>query len=199
MILHDGLVALGQTLPLDAEERLAAYLALLVKWNRSYNLTAIRNPDDMVTHHILDALAVLPHLADIGSLADVGSGAGVPAIPLAITCPDLNVVSIESNQKKTSFLTQAKIELRLSNLTVRCARAESITDTFDAAISRAFASLADFVRYAGHLAERLFAMKGAYPDDEIASLPSGWRLAAAHPLRVPGLAAQRHLLVLERN
>lgn len=198
MNVHEGLAALGRPMPADAEERLNAYLALLVKWNRSYNLTAIRNPEDMVTHHILDALAVLPYLDDVGSLADVGSGAGVPAIPLAIARPDLNVVSIESNQKKTSFQTQAKIELRLTNLSIRCARAEGVAETFDGAISRAFASLADFVRYAGHLAQRLFAMKGAYPEDELAVLPCGWKLADAYPLDVPGLTARRHLLVLER-
>jgi 16S rRNA (guanine527-N7)-methyltransferase len=165
------------------EEKLDAYLALLTKWNRSYNLTAIRDPAEMITHHILDALVVLPHLGGVASLADVGSGAGVPGIPLAICRPDLGIVSIESNQKKASFQTQAKIELRLSNFTVRCARAEGVVETFDA----------------GHLARRLFAMKGVYPAEELAKLPDGWTLAAAHPLQVPGLAAQRHLLVLERS
>jgi 16S rRNA (guanine527-N7)-methyltransferase len=199
MNLHNGLSALGQQLPVGTEEKLDAYLALLTKWNRSYNLTAIRDPAEMITHHILDALVVLPHLGGVASLADVGSGAGVPGIPLAICRPDLGIVSIESNQKKASFQTQAKIELRLSNFTVRCARAEGVVETFDAAISRAFASLADFIRYAGHLARRLFAMKGVYPAEELAKLPDGWTLAAAHPLQVPGLAAQRHLLVLERS
>ncbi|WIM07058.1 MAG: 16S rRNA (guanine(527)-N(7))-methyltransferase RsmG [Candidatus Nitricoxidivorans perseverans] len=185
-------------LPEGAEEKLAAYLALLAKWNNIYNLTAIRDPAQMVTHHVLDSLAVLPHLDDIETLADVGSGAGLPGIPLAIVRPDLKVASIEASQKKSTFQQQAKIELGLDNVSIHCGRSEVLKRTFDAAISRAFASLTDFARYAGHLSDRLLAMKGAYPADELAALPAGWKLGACHSIEVPGLGAQRHLLILER-
>jgi 16S rRNA (guanine527-N7)-methyltransferase len=146
----------------------------------------------------------LPLLAEKSVLAgrrlvDVGSGAGVPGLVLAIARPDLELASIEASQKKAAFQQQARIELGLSNVSIHCARAEAVTQTFDAAISRAFASLADFVRYAGHLSGRLLAMKGVYPADEIAALPAGWHLAASHEIRVPGLDARRHLLVLEKN
>jgi 16S rRNA (guanine527-N7)-methyltransferase len=201
--LHAGIAARGLTLPDGAERQLLAYLDLLAKWNRTFNLTALRKPADMVSHHLLDSLAVLPSLEKsapaIRRLVDVGSGAGVPGLVLAIVRPELEVASIEASQKKTAFQQQAKIELGLSNVSIRCARAEAIHETFDAAISRAFASLADFVRYAGHLSNRLLAMKGVYPADEVAALPEPWRLAASHELSVPGLAAHRHLLVLEKD
>lgn len=202
--LHAGIAALGLVLPPGAESRLLGYVELLAKWNRTYNLTAVRKADEMVTHHLLDSLALLPLLAEKSvlagrRLADVGSGAGVPGLVLAIARPDLELASIEANQKKTAFQQQAKIELALANVSIHCARAEAVTQTFDAAISRAFASLADFVRYAGHLSDRLLAMKGVYPADEVAALPAPWRLAGSHQLKVPGLDAQRHLLVLEKT
>ncbi len=202
--LHAGIAALRLTLPDGAEQRLLAYLDLLAKWNRTYNLTAVRNPADMVTHHLLDSLALLPLLAQKSVLAgrrlvDVGSGAGVPGLVLAIASPQLQIASIEAGQKKTSFQQQAKIELGLANVSIHCARAEALGEIYDAAISRAFASLSDFVRYAGHLANTLLAMKGIYPADEVAALPPGWRMAASHELTVPGLDARRHLLVLKRD
>jgi 16S rRNA (guanine527-N7)-methyltransferase len=197
--LHDGIEALGLRLGAEPEARLEHFLALLAKWNRTYNLTAITEPQRMVTHHALDALAVLPHLESLHSLADIGSGAGIPGIPLAIARPDLQVASVEANQKKTTFQQQAKIELRLDNLAVHCCRAEAFAGRCDAAISRAFSSLADFVAQAGHIADRLLAMKGAWPDDEIAALPAGWRVADGIRLVVPGLDAERHLIVLGRN
>ncbi|MDP2795272.1 MAG: 16S rRNA (guanine(527)-N(7))-methyltransferase RsmG [Sulfurisoma sp.] len=202
--LHAGIAALGLALPDGAEQRLLAYLDLLVKWNRTYNLTAVRNPADMVTHHLLDSLALLPALEQKSALAgrriaDVGSGAGLPGLVLSIARPEWQVASIEASQKKTSFQQQAKIELGLTNVSIHCARAEAVTEIFDAAISRAFASLADFVRYAGHLSDQLLAMKGIFPTAEVAALPSGWRLAASHEITVPGLDAQRHLLVLEKT
>lgn len=213
MNLAQGIAALGIDLPAGAEERLAAYLALLVKWNKVYNLTAIRDPGEMVTHHLLDSLAVLPELeksAPAGcnapngvrqgfGLADVGSGAGLPGLVLAIARPDWTITSIETVEKKAAFQRQAKIELGLANVSIHCGRVEELSATFDATISRAFASLADFVRQAGHLSTVLWAMKGVYPDDEVAQLPPGWRVAASHELTVPGLAAQRHLLQLERT
>lgn len=186
-----------------AAQRFAAYLALLVKWNRVYNLTAVRSPQQMVTHHLLDSLALLPHLGSPGKLADVGSGAGLPGIPLAIARPEMAVTLIESNRKKAAFLQQARIELKLENVSVHCGRVEEYRPDalFDAVISRAFSDLAVFVRVAGHLLAAgapLLAMKGVEPRDEIADLPAGWRVGRSLPLAVPGLAAQRHLIVIER-
>lgn len=200
MNIHEGVLALELSLPAGAERCLAAYLALLAKWNRTYNLTAIRDPGQMVTHHILDSLAVLPKLGeDVATLADVGSGAGLPGFPLAICRPQLSVASVEANQKKAAFQQQAKIELGLANVSIHCGRIEAMTGKFDAVISRAFAELADFVRIAGHLANRLLAMKGAYPEQEIERLPAGWRMTDATRLDVPGLAAERHLIALEKT
>jgi 16S rRNA (guanine527-N7)-methyltransferase len=185
------------------EHGLLAYLALLAKWNRVYNLTAVRDERQMVTHHLLDSLAVLPHLSGFSSLADVGSGGGLPGIPLALARPDLSVVLIESNHKKASFLQQAKIELGLSKLSVYCGRVEDYRPTtpFDGVISRAFAEMALFVRVAGHLAAfdaPLLAMKGVDPHEEIALLPAGWRVTQTLPLLIPGLDAQRHLILICR-
>lgn len=199
MNLQAGIDALGLSLPPGAQERLTAYLALLAKWNRTYNLTAINDETRMVTHHLLDSLAVSPHLMDVTTLADVGSGAGLPGIPLAICRPELRVTSIEASQKKAAFQQQAKIELGLANVSVHCARVEEVVGAFDAVISRAFAELAAFINRAGHLSARLLAMKGAYPQAELERLPAGWRLADAVRLDVPGLRAERNLIVLGRT
>lgn len=202
--LSAGIAALGLTLPTGAEARLLAYLALLLKWNRTYNLTAVRDEASMVTHHLLDSLAVLPHLEGVATLVDVGSGAGLPGLPLAIARPEIRLASIEANQKKAAFQQQVKIELGLDNVRIHADRVEALPDEagFDAVTSRAFSSLADFVRLAGPLVAeggRLLAMKGLYPTEELAVLPAGWRLVAAPLLVVPGLEAQRHLIILERE
>jgi 16S rRNA (guanine527-N7)-methyltransferase len=197
--LNAGCAQLGLELEGSTRDRLLSFVALLVKWNKTYNLTSIRDAREMLTHHVLDSLAVLPYLKEVHGLADVGSGAGLPGLPLAMVRPDLAVDSIEASQKKAAFQQQAKIELHIANATIRAVRAEQVGARFDAAISRAFASLKDFVGFAGHLADRLFAMKGQFPAAEVDALPLGWRLAASHELNVPGLAAQRHLLVIERN
>lgn len=209
MNLAEGVEALGLRLPSGAPQQLAAYVALLAKWNRIYNLTAVRDPDAMVTHHLLDSLAILPVLTKSAlagrqsqpplRLADVGSGAGLPGLVLAIAQPDWQIVSIEAVEKKAAFQRQAKIELGLANVSIHCGRVEDYKGVFDGVLARAFASLADFVQGAGHLASRLLAMKGVYPAEEVAALPAGWRLAASHALHVPGLAAQRHLLELEKT
>lgn len=199
--LQQGILALGLSLPDGATARLLAYLRLMSKWNRTYNLTAIRNEAEMVTHHLLDSLALVPYLAGIDTLADVGSGAGLPGIPAAIACPGLQVTSIETVEKKAAFQRQARIELGLSNFNVLSARVENVQGQFAAVTSRAFAELADFVNWSGHLVQpggKLLAMKGIYPAEEIERLPGGWGLAGCHELRVPGLDAQRHLIVLER-
>ena len=199
MNLSAGVAALDLVLPPGAEQKLTDYLALLAKWNRTYNLTAINNMDQMVTHHLLDSLVVLPWLKNVRSLADVGSGAGLPGLPIAICRPDLQLSSIEANQKKAAFQQQAKIELDLANVSIYCRRVEDMAAKFEAAVSRAFAELADFVRVAGHLADRLLAMTGAFPTDELARLPLGWRVVETMKLTIPGLNAERHLIVLGRN
>ncbi len=185
-------------------ERLLAYLDLLAKWNRTINLTAIREPERMLTHHALDALAVLPHLPARAGIAllDVGSGGGIPGIPLAIMRPDWRVTLVDASRKKASFLTQAAIELGLANVDVRAARVEELTPPlpYDIVISRAFAALADFVNAAArHVAPGglLAAMKGQYPDAELAALPEGCTVLAAPSLTVPGLDAARHLILMQ--
>lgn len=203
-LLDSGLAALGLELPDSARVQLMDYAALLLKWNRVYNLTAIRDPAQALTHHLLDSLAVVPHLRDIATLADVGSGGGLPGIPLAIACPALSVTSIETVGKKASFQQQARIELGLENFTVVSERVENVRPSapFDAVISRAFSSLADFVALTGHLlgdGGRFYAMKGVYPADEMTALPQGVRLLEHIPLDVPGLDAERNLLILGTN
>jgi 16S rRNA (guanine527-N7)-methyltransferase len=198
--LDSGLAALGLA-PEPLGARLLDYLALLVRWNATYNLTAIRDPAEMVSKHLLDSLAVVPFVA--GSLADIGSGAGLPAIPLALALPSLAVTSIESAGKKARFQREAQRQLGLSNFRVAESRAEAFhpPERFDCLVSRAFGSLAEFVRVGGHMLSeggRLLAMKGVEPLDEIAALPPGWRVTARHALDVPGLDARRHLLVIER-
>lgn len=179
------------------------YLALLQKWNRTYNLTAVREPAKMVSHHLLDALAVMPHVT-AATVLDIGSGAGVPGIPLALALPHTQVTLLDSSQKKTAFLQQVKLELKLDNVAVVCARAEDWRPgrTFEIVISRAFSDLSEFIALAGrHVAAggRLAAMKGVYPHEEVAGLRGGWKLARALAVTVPGLHAQRHLLLIERE
>jgi 16S rRNA (guanine527-N7)-methyltransferase len=204
--LHEGLVALGLDLSDAIQAKLLGYVALLKKWNGTYNLTAIRDEGEMVPQHLLDSLSVLPVLQEsvlVGRRwADIGSGAGLPGIPLAIVRSDLDMSLIETVEKKSAFQRQAKIELGLANVAVVKRRVEDLPGgQFDAVISRAFADLADFVRLAGHLLVQggcLYAMKGQLPEDEISRLPSGWAVVNCTPLNVPGLDAQRHLLVIER-
>lgn len=203
MTLDSGVTRLGVALPEGGREKLAAYLALLAKWNRTYNLTAIREPERMVTHHALDSLAVVPHLPAREGIAvlDVGSGGGLPGIPIAIARPDAHVVLVDSASKKAAFLAQAAIELPLPNVEAVASRVEDYASarTFDVVISRAFSDLATFARLAKpHLAEGgvILAMKGVHPDEELAELPDGIEVAAAPRLDVPGLDGTRHLIVM---
>ena len=198
--LQRGLGELALALPAGTLEQLLAYIGLLEKWNRTYNLTAIRDPLQMVSHHLLDSLAVLPHLPLLPGerLADVGSGAGLPGIVLAIARPDCEIVLNDSSQKKAAFLRQAVIELGLGNAQVHEGRVESWQPEarFALVISRAFAELAAFVAACRHLVTAggvLAAMKGAYPHGELASLPGGMHCDTVLQLRVPLLEAQRHL------
>ena len=199
--LAQGLSELGLKLAPAANERFLAYLDLIQKWNRVYNLTAVREPAKMLPQHLLDSLAIVPRLSG-SSLLDVGSGAGLPGIPVAIAQPRLPVTLLESNHKKAAFLRQAAIELRLDNVTVACERVEAweTAQRFDLVVSRALADLAEFIRLAGRLVApggALAAMKGVYPYDEIAQLPPAWSLKEATALNVPGLRAERYWVRLE--
>ncbi len=198
--LDAGAAALGIALPADTRDRLLAYAALLAKWNRVYNLTALREPSSIVSHHLLDCLAVLPQL-HTDSLADVGSGAGLPGIPLALARPDWRVALVESNHKKASFLTQAKIELQAANVRVVCERVEHWhpDERFGCVISRAYSDLAAFVGGCAHLVApggTFAAMKGVHPFEEIARLPEGFVLERVVALAVPGVEAARHLVIV---
>jgi len=199
--LAAGVAALGLNLPDGAEAKLLAYLALLDKWNRVYNLTAVRDTERMVSHHLLDSLAAVPFFQGETAL-DVGSGGGLPGIPLAIARPELQVTLIDSIAKKTAFLLQAKTELGLANLQVVTSRVEDFKPEtkFDAITSRAFSDLKEFVTLTRHLLSptgHWLAMKGLIPHEELVSLPGWTRVSANHALAVPGLEASRHLIVLE--
>ena len=194
-----GAQALGISLQQPAIAQLIRLLDLLAKWNRVYNLTAIREQSRWVTDHLLDCLSVVPQLPP-GCVADVGSGAGFPGLPIAVACPARKVSLVESSSKKGAFLQQAVADLELANAEVAVTRVETYRPErgFDVVISRAFAELPEFVRAARHLCApngRLLAMKGTYPDEEIAQLPAE-AVERVIQLEVPMLQAQRHLVVI---
>jgi len=199
--LEAGANALGLALDAGQQAKLMQYLGLIQKWNHVHNLTALRDPQKMLTHHLLDSLTVLPHVC-VSRLLDVGSGAGLPGIPLAIARPDWEITLSDSNHKKSSFQQQAVIELGLSNVRVIPGRAEDIQpgQKFEGAISRAFSEIANFIACTRHLlatSGRWYAMKGVRPDKELAQLPDGVEVERVVPLAVPGLDAQRHLIILK--
>ena len=197
--LAAGLAELGLDLSDAVQHKLLAFRDLLLKWNKTYNLTALRDPEQAISHHLLDSLAILPHL-DTGPLLDVGSGGGLPGIPLAIAFPGLSVGMVDTVQKKASFLQQASIELGLKNVTVHHARVEEMQGQYAQISSRAFADLGLFVSLTRHLLApggRWLAMKGVRPDDEIAALPADITVEAIISLTVPGLEAERHLIILK--
>ena len=200
--LRAGLAALA--LPGELAPPLLAYLDLLARWNRTYNLTAVRDPGEMVSRHLLDSLAMEPFLDGIANLADLGTGPGLPGIPLAIAMPGLRVTLVEANGKKARFLREAVRTLGLGNAEVAESRIEALQrpGAFDAITARALASLPQILAFGAHLLApggTLLAMKGARPDEEIAALPPGWRLQALHRLQVPGLDGERHLAVVGRE
>ena len=208
--LDAGLAALSMPLGADARAALVAYVALLAKWNRTYNLTAIREPARMITHHVLDSLAVLPSLdAFIGErsnvhVLDVGSGAGLPGIPMALARPAWAVVMLEPVHKKSAFLTQAIAELGIDNAQAIARRVEDYRPAAPVtlAISRAFSDLASFAEGSiRHVADdgALVAMKGVHPDEELRDLPTAFKVTATIPLQVPGIDAARHLIVMQRR
>jgi 16S rRNA (guanine527-N7)-methyltransferase len=201
--LSTGARELGVNLSESQHAQLLAYLALLIKWNKAYNLTAVRNPDEMVSRHLLDSLSVVPFIEGERWL-DVGSGGGMPGIPLAILFPELKISLLDSNGKKTRFQTQVKLELKLDNLEVIHSRAEAYRPDrpFSGIISRAFSSLEDFTGWTRHMGDtdtRWLAMKGLHPADELVALPADFRLDSAQALAVPGCQGQRHLLILRRT
>ena len=201
--LEPGLEALGAKLPEGGEARLIRFVELLLRWNQAYNLTAVRDPAEMLVKHVLDSLAVLPYVHGT-PVEDVGSGAGLPGIPLAVALPDTRFMLLDSNGKKTRFMTHAAAELGLKNVEVVQARAEDYHPPvpFATVLSRAFASLADFLKLAGEGCApggRLLAMKGAHPSEELREIPPGYRVLGVHPLKVPGLDAERCVVEIEKQ
>ncbi|HEX7047300.1 MAG TPA: 16S rRNA (guanine(527)-N(7))-methyltransferase RsmG [Gammaproteobacteria bacterium] len=196
--LRDGLHVLGFA---GHDAILRRYVELLARWNQAFNLTAVRDPAEMVPRHILDS-AVLAPFVKAGRLADVGTGAGLPGIVLAVLRPEIAITLIDSNGKKTRFCRQAASELGLENVAVEQARVEGYrpTERFVTVVSRAYASLGEFVTSTRHLLKDggiFLAMKGAYPHDELQALPEGVRVLGVHPLKVPGLDAERHVVEME--
>jgi len=199
--LRAGVAELGLSPSAQAVEELLDYLELLSRWNAAYNLTAVRDPLAMVTSHLLDSLAVA-HLVRGERLADIGSGAGLPGIPLAILAPERQVTLIDANGKKTRFLREAVRALRLVNVGIEAQRVENVRGEFDTVTARAFASLADMLRLAGHLLAAdgiLLALKGQVHKEEILGLPEGYVVSDVKALRVPGLAAARHAVIIQRS
>ena len=198
MTLAAGLAELGISLSGELQQKLLAFRDLLLKWNKTYNLTALRDPEQAISHHLLDSLAILPHIGS-GPLLDVGSGGGLPGIPLAIARPNLSVSMVDTVQKKATFLQQASIELGLKNVAVHHARVEEMQGQYAQVSSRAFAEIGLFVSLTRHLLApggRWLAMKGLRPGEELKALPDDIAVEAIVPLLVPGLAAERHLIIL---
>jgi 16S rRNA (guanine527-N7)-methyltransferase len=203
-VLADGIKELSLGLDDKQHEQLLDYLALLFKWNSVYNLTSVRDPMQMVTHHLLDSLAAVPAFAEAVNVLDVGAGGGLPGIVLAIARPGMKVSLIDTVHKKTAFLKQVKAELELANVTVYTAKVQElqVQQKFDVITSRAFADLSDFVNWSGQLlAEdgKFIALKGVAPADEQERLPAPWKVSDLKPLQVPGLDAERHLVFIVKS
>ncbi len=201
-ILEDGLAQLKLSLSERQIQLLLEYLALLHKWNRAYNLTAVRDPLQMVSRHLLDSLSVGEFISG-ERIIDVGTGPGLPGIPLAILHPQKAFTLLDSNGKRTRFLQQVKMELELPNISIHNGRVETHQPQplYDEVISRAFASLLDMLSWTADVCAengRFLAMKGQYPGDELEQLPPQFRLQSAHRLLVPGSDAERHLLIINR-
>jgi 16S rRNA (guanine527-N7)-methyltransferase len=193
-----GLYKLRVDLDTTQIRRLIFFLKLIAKWNRVYNLTAVREPESMVSVHLLDSLSVLSYIKG-SRIADVGSGAGLPGIPLAVCQPEKQFVLLDSQARKTRFIQQAVMELKLLNVQVRRARVESFSETkrFDTVVCRAFSSLSGFISVAGGLCKRsgcMLALKGKYPSSELTDIPAGYEIKTVKRLEVPGLDRQRHVV-----
>lgn len=203
-VLGEGIAEMGLELGSAQQEQLLDYLALMFKWNSVYNLTSLRDPMQMVTHHLLDSLAAVPAFEGARNVLDVGAGGGLPGIVLAIVRPDMQVSMIDTVHKKTAFLTQVKAQLGLAKVTVHTMKVQEldVRDKFDVITSRAFADLSDFVNWSSHLlAEqgRYIALKGVAPQDEQQRLPAEWTVTGVQPLQVPRLGAERHLVFIARS
>lgn len=199
--LRAGAGELGLVLTAEQSERLIDYLELLVRWNAVYNLTAVRDPAEMVTRHLLDSLAIAP-LVRGGSLIDLGTGPGLPGIPLAILAPERRVTLVDSNGKKTRFLREAVRVLGLGNVRVEQARVEDVAGQYDCVTARAFASLGDILTWGGHVLAPdgvCVAMKGAVDEEEMRGIPPGFRIEEIVPLHVPGLGAARHAVIIRHR
>jgi len=200
--LVDSAQRLGVALTEQQVSLLLRYLELLNKWNKAYNLTAVRNPEDMLYRHLVDSLSVVPWVKG-KQIIDVGTGPGLPGVPLAILFPDTHFTLLDSNGKKTRFLTQSKLELGLSNITVVHGRVEAYQPQkpFDQVISRAFSAIENMVNWCGHLVDeqgRFLAMKGLFPEEELSSLPEGYQVEESHVLDVPGCDGERHLIIIRK-
>jgi 16S rRNA (guanine527-N7)-methyltransferase len=199
--LSAGLSTLKLDLAEATIERLLDYVDLLMRWNAAYNLTAVRDAGEMVTRHLLDSLAILPHVHG-ARLADLGAGAGLPGIPLALSKPFEDVLLVDSNGKKARFLREAVRHLRLGHTRVAESRVEAVAGEFDCITARAFATLADMLGWGGHLLSqegRWLALKGRFPQEELDNMPVGFEIEAVHRLQVPGLDAERHLVIIKRS
>lgn len=198
--LQHGLQLLGLELSTTQQLLLLEYVALLQKWNSTYNLTALRDVDSMISHHLIDSLTLLPYVQNAETLMDVGSGGGMPGIPTAIARPDLQITLLDSNTKKTTFLQQAVIELGLSNVTVAAGRVEAMHDKkVDVVTSRAFAELADFISLTKHLLNNngyWAAMKGVYPYEELEHVPASVVVEKVEKIEIPMLQGERHMVIM---
>ncbi|RCU45416.1 MULTISPECIES: 16S rRNA (guanine(527)-N(7))-methyltransferase RsmG [Corallincola] len=193
--------SLGLSLTDEQSDKLLGFLALLNKWNKAYNLTSVRDPQEMLVRHILDSLVVLPHMDGLKRVIDVGTGPGLPGIPLAIMMPETQFFLLDSLGKRIRFQKQVCHELGLTNVTSIQSRVEKFQPDhpFDAVISRAFASIGDMLSWCSHLGCYFLAMKGTYPEQELAQLPADFTVKAVHPLQVPELDEARHLVEIIRN
>lgn len=205
--LREGARTLGIALNDLQQAQLLNYLAMLAKWNKTYNLTSIREPEQMMTHHLLDSLAVVPAFFGAQNVLDVGAGGGLPGMILAIWAltsqPTMRISMIDTVHKKTAFLTQVKAEMGLKNVRVYTARVEQleVPHKFDVITSRAFAELADFINWSAHLLTddgQFIALKGLQPNAELKRLPAGWEVTEMRPVTVPGLEAERHLIFIKK-
>jgi len=198
--LSQGLVGLGLELPAATQQQLLHFIELLAKWNKAYNLTAIRDPAEMVSKHLLDSLAILPYLVE-GSVIDVGTGPGLPGIPLSLVRPNQAFTLLDSNSKKTRFVTQAVMELGIPNVTVVQSRAEAYMPAhpYDVVIARAFAAIGELLHWVRHLCApgaRIIAMKGQYPEGEMEGWPAGFSCESVEKITIPGLQAERHVVLI---